>query len=216
MSGQFGTDKCGLKIYYVTDFMDNPVPFITLKDDGTLVMAPVDGRDRVGSYTCKLHAYMEEFPNIRTAETFACDIPNCSAVINANGARGPNKLTTYWGRGVESIDIGSQLDLYTLAPACGMNLNFRTIVMDVNGTPGNYRAVNCNDIRNCYIEKCNGGPSTIGDPDCDSIPYDMYFTVIVQAYLDDGTINESISFPIEILDPCKADTLMFAPGIMNF
>ena len=60
-SGQFGTDKCGLKIYYVTDFNDNPVPFINLQDDGTLVMAPIDGRDRVGSYTCKLHAYMAEF-----------------------------------------------------------------------------------------------------------------------------------------------------------
>ena len=114
------------------------------------------------------------------------------------------------------IDIGSQIDMYTLAPACGMDINFRTIILDADGIPGEFRAVNCDDNRTCYVEKCNGGASTIGDDDCDNLPYDMNFTVIVQAYLEDGTIDESISFPIEILDPCRADTLEFAPGIQNF
>jgi len=69
-SGQFGTDKCGLKKYFVTDLLNNPVPFMSLSSDGTLVMAPVDGRDVPGSYTCKLNSYMEEFPNIMTSSVF--------------------------------------------------------------------------------------------------------------------------------------------------
>ena len=54
-------------------------------------------------------------------------------------------------------------------------------MLDVNGTPGNFREVNCDDLSKCYVEKCNGASSTIGDADCNSLPYNMYFTVIIQA-----------------------------------
>ena len=119
-SGQFGTDKCGLKNYFVTDLFDNPVPFVELRTDGTLIMAPIDGRDVVGGYTCKLNAYMVEFPSITASETFACDIPNCTPVIHSNGARGPTKMTTYWGRNVATFDIAAEMARYTVGPACGL------------------------------------------------------------------------------------------------
>ena len=60
----FGMDKCGLKKYFVTDERGGAVPFVTFNTDGTLKMAPIDGRDKVGSYMCLLNAYMVEFPDI--------------------------------------------------------------------------------------------------------------------------------------------------------
>ena len=37
----------------------------------------------------------------------------------------------------------------------------------------------------------------------------MYFTVVVTAYFEDGTFDESITFPVEILDPCGSDKVSF-------
>ena len=55
------------------------------------------------------------------------------------------------------------------------------MIVNSSGVPGAYREVNCSDLKTCYIEKCNGGQSTIGDPECDgtTIPYDLNFTVII-------------------------------------
>ena len=174
-------------------------------------MTPLDGRDVPGPYNCRLWAEMLEFPTIRSFETFGCNISGCTAQIFPNGARGPNLLRTYWGRMVASFDISSELAKYTAGPTCGQLLKFRVTILDVNGTPGNYREVNCNDLATCYVEKCNGAASTNGDTDCDpgELPYDMYFTVVVTAYFEDGTFDESITFPVEILDPCGSDKVSF-------
>lgn len=217
-SGKYGVDKCGLKEYYVTDQNYMPVDFVTFRADGTLVMEPLDGRDRVGQYICMLNARMVEFPEIVESVSFGCDIPACTPVINPNGARGPTKISTKWGAQVSTFDISQELARFTVVPACGFNLQFRTIVLDQYGQPGKYREVQCDDLKTCYVEKCNGGMYTAGDMECDgnTVPYDMFFTVIIQAYLPDGTINESIQFPVEILDPCKGDQIEFRPGIQNF
>jgi hypothetical protein len=34
--------------------------------------------------------------------------------------------------------------------------------------------------------------------------------------LQDGTIDETLQFPVEILDPCAADELKYRPGIQSF
>lgn len=213
-SNQFGVDKCGLKKYYITDDQMNEVPYVELRADGTLIMSPIDGRDQVGSKTCLLHAYMEEFNLIATAEPFRCDIPKCTPVIKPNGARGPTKLTTYWQEQTATFNIATEMAKYTVGPMCGYDLKFAAIIKDKDGVVGNYAEVQCDDLTTCYISKCNG--SMIGDTECNAIPYDMYFTVIIQAYLDDGTYDEAITFPVEILDPCKSDKISFAPGVDSF
>ena len=218
-SGRFGTDKCGLKDYYVTDDLDDPVPFVVFRPDGSLVMEPVDGRDVPGRYTCKLHAHMVEFPDIHEAERFACDIPACTPHILPNGARGPTKISTYWGSPVATFDVSDELARFTVEPSCGQELEFRAVVLDEFGTPGPFREVDCSDLVTCYVEKCNGGSSTAGDSECegwDGLPYDVHFTVIIQAVLQDGTVDETITFPVEILDPCINDELEFRPGIQSF
>lgn len=40
--------------------------------------------------------------------------------------------------------------------------------------------------------------------------------MIIQALLQDGTIDESLQFPVEILDPCSLDELEFRPGVNSF
>ena len=83
---------------------------------------------------------------------------------------------------------------FSVYPACGQFLEFRAIILDSYGVPGVYPEVNCSDLTQCYVEKCNGGSSTAGDIECDgmTIPYDLNFTVIIQAILQDGTIDESL------------------------
>lgn len=219
-SQSYGIEKCGLKIYSVTfaDEFNTPAPFMRFRvADGNLVMEPLDGRDVVGTYMCRLHAYMEQYPTIETFEDFRCDIPDCRPNILPNGARGPNLLTTYWGVEVASFDIGSEIAKFGLDPTCGLSMNFRVIVQDVNNNVVNPREVDCSDLTTCYVEKCNNGPSTVGDGDCLNLPFNIYYTVTIQAYLSDNvTTNEAISFPVQILDPCAGDKLSFSPGIDSF
>ena len=118
-SGRFGTDKCGLKDYYILDNFDLPVPFIDFRSDGTVILEPVDGRDVPGRYSCNLHARMVEFPDIWESVGFACDIPSCTPFINPNGARGPTKITTYWGSPSAKFDISQEMARFSVYPACG-------------------------------------------------------------------------------------------------
>jgi len=115
----YGTDKCGLKDYFVTDLGGFPVPFVRLDAQGTLIMQPIDGRDSVGTYTCVLNAVMQEFPSIAVAEPFACNIPACTSRIQRNNVVFPNKVTNYWGRAFASFNIGPELSKFTIGPACG-------------------------------------------------------------------------------------------------
>ena len=138
-------------------------------------------------------------------------------MILPNGARGPNILTTYWGVEVATFDIGFEMAKFSLDPTCGLAMNFRVIVLNPSNQPVSPREVDCSDLTTCYVEKCNGGPSTSNDGDCIGLPFNIYYKVIIQAYLSDGiTINEAITFPVEILDPCAGDKLTFSPGISSF
>ena len=68
-SQNYGIDKCGLKDYWVTfaDEFNTPAPFMSFRtSDGNMVMQPIDGRDVVGSYMCRLHSQMIEYPAITT------------------------------------------------------------------------------------------------------------------------------------------------------
>jgi len=52
-------------------------------------------------------------------------------------------------------------------------LSFNVVILDINGTPGDYREIRCDSLQTCYVEKCNNGPSTSGDLDCSNLPFDM-------------------------------------------
>lgn len=101
-------------------------------------------------------------------------------------------------------------------------MKFQPIIKDVNGTPGFYRAVDCSDMVNCVVQKCNNDPRFADDAQCQSAPFNMYFSVVIQAYLETpqggfvGIIDESISFPVEILDPCGADEIWFQTPLDSF
>ena len=89
-SALWGSDKCGVKNYFVTDNAGQPVPFVELKPDGTLSIKPIDTRDTPGEYSCVLHAEIDGLTLIFASQVFSCDIPKCTPVINPNGARGPD------------------------------------------------------------------------------------------------------------------------------
>ena len=145
-TSEFGSDKCGLSVYFVTDESGGPAPFVEFRNDGSLILKPDFARDGIGARNCQLHAQLMDYSHIIASEPFGCDIPNCASTILPNGARAAEKITTFWGDETAAFDVANEIAKYSIEPNCGQAINFEVLVLDQDLNPGFYPEVMCDTI----------------------------------------------------------------------